>query len=185
MSDLERNLRMTKAPRKGNYIWLVLPLGLACMAILLIPALVSMQSAPSGPASSSVSAATSEAAGEHDHDQIPLPGVSWDAGSEKGAKDTAKRALTLFARPRLAQPTWFKQLQPLLSPEYAVEAEYISPAKVPVSRILDGPVLVREAGNPMTVTARFKTNHGPYLVLMHRSGQVDPWVVQSIRPAGS
>ena len=156
------------------------------LVVIAVPLAVAWQSAPApgeATASPTAPASTTAAAPEvHGDDQIPGPVVTWDPASEKSAKATARRALTLFARPRLDQPTWFKELQPLLSPEYAVEAEYILPAKVPVSRILDGPVLVRETGNPVTVTANFRTDHGTYLVLLHRTGQQDPWVVQSIRP---
>ncbi|MEZ2373416.1 hypothetical protein [Arthrobacter sp. RCC_34] len=133
------------------------------------------------------SVTTSQPAPVHTHDPADedypnQPTVTWDAASEKSVKDTATRAMTLFARPRVDQRTWITDLGPLLAPEYRTEAEYVNPARVPVSKILDGPVLVRESGNPMTVTATFKTNAGEYVVLLHRAGQAEPWLVQSIRP---
>ena len=42
---------------------------------------------------------------------------------------------------------------------------------MPFSTITDGPSISREAENPMTVTASFYTNDGPWEMMLHRTGQ--------------
>uniref|UniRef100_UPI003F498A65 hypothetical protein n=1 Tax=Pseudarthrobacter oxydans TaxID=1671 RepID=UPI003F498A65 len=122
----------------------------------------------------------------HDHDEATEhyhgPNVTWDAGSEKRVKDTAAKAMTLFGRPTVEEKTWFKDLEPLLAAEYKEDARYIDPARVPFSTVTDGPAISREAQNPMTVTAAFDTDAGPWTIMLHRIGQDDPWLVTSISP---
>lgn len=110
----------------------------------------------------------------------PLPVSSWDAASEQGAKDTAAKAMALFARPRVDQRQWITDLAPMLSPAYRTEAEYINPARVPVSKVLSGPALKASSGEPMTVKAVFTTDAGEWVVLLHRTAAAQPWLVQDI-----
>lgn len=111
-----------------------------------------------------------------------IPEVTWDAVSEKSVKDTAAKVMGLFARPDVPEETWFADLAPHLAPEYAEDAKYIDPARVPIRKITDGPAITRDAGNPMTVTATFATDAGRWRVLVHRSGQQQPWLVTAISP---
>ncbi|MFJ4027602.1 hypothetical protein ACIPWF_10435 [Paenarthrobacter sp. NPDC089989] len=108
--------------------------------------------------------------------------VTWDAAAEKSVKDTAAKVMALFARPDVPESTWFADLAPHLAPEYAEDAKYIDPARVPIREITDGPAISRDAGNPMTVTATFATDAGRWRVLLHRSGQQQPWLVTAISP---
>ncbi|WP_334173516.1 hypothetical protein [Sinomonas sp.] len=110
----------------------------------------------------------------------PLPVSSWDAASEQSAKDTAAKAMALFARPRVDQRQWITDLAPMLSPAYRTEAEYINPARVPVSKVLSGPALKASSGDPMTVKAVFTTDAGEWVVLLHRTAAAQPWLVQDI-----
>jgi hypothetical protein len=130
------------------------------------------------------SSTTAPASEEHETDEHypDVPFVTWDAASERSALDTAAKAMTLFARPGVEQRQWITDLAPLLAEEYATEAQYINPARVPVTAVIGDPVLTREAGNPMTATATFATNAGEWAVLIHRIGQADPWRVVSIAP---
>ena len=125
----------------------------------------------------------------HDHDeateQYHGPNVTWDAGSEKRVKDTAGKAMALFGRPTVEEKTWFKDLEPMLAAEYKEDARYIDPARVPFSTVTDGPAISREAQNPMTVTATFDTDAGPWTMMLHRIGQDDPWLVTSISPVSA
>ncbi len=73
----------------------------------------------------------------------------------------------------------------MLGADYAEDAKYIDPARVPFSTITDGPSISREAENPMTVTASFYTNDGPWEMMLHRTGQDDPWLVTSIASKAS
>jgi hypothetical protein len=134
------------------------------------------------PASYSAPMSSTAPAPAPDEDYPSVPAVTWDPASEQSVKDTAARAMTFFARPRVDQRQWITDLAPLLAPDYRAEAEYINPARVPVSQIVAGPVLSRESGNPLTVRAAFTTNAGEWVVLLHRAGQTEPWLVQAINP---
>ncbi|KHL02721.1 hypothetical protein [Sinomonas humi] len=118
-----------------------------------------------------------------DHAQAPgaTPlSASWDKGAEQAAKDAAAKAMALFARPGVDQRTWITDLAPLLSPAYRTEAEYIDPAKVPVRKVLAGPALETSAGEPLTARAVFATDAGEWVVLLHRTGAGQPWLVEAI-----
>jgi len=129
-----------------------------------------------------------EATGEHsaddghDHstEQYHGPNVTWDANAEIKVKETAAKAMKLFGRPDVPETKWFSDLEPLLAAEYAEDARYIDPAQVRITTVTDGPSISREAENPMTVTASFYTNDGPWDMMLHRMGQDDPWLVTSI-----
>ena len=118
-----------------------------------------------------------------DHAQAPgatPPPGSWDPGSEQAAKETAAKAMGLFARPGVDQRTWITDLAPLLDPAYRTEAEYIDPARVPVRKVLGSPVLDASAGDPLTAKAVFATDAGKWAVLLHRQGAAQPWLVAAI-----
>lgn len=121
---------------------------------------------------------------EHDEDEHypDIPAMTWDAADEQAAKDAAVKAMTLYARPGLEERQWITDLAPLLAPDYLADAQYINPARIPVTGLKGGPVLVREAGDPLTVQAVFETNTGKWAVLLHRAGQADPWLVHAIAP---
>lgn len=123
----------------------------------------------------------------HDHstEHYQGPNVAWDANAEVKVKETAAKAMKLFGRPDVPDTTWFSDLEPLLAAGYAEDAKYIDPARVPFSTITDGPAISREAGNPMTVTASFYTDAGPWDMMLHRIGQDDPWLVTSISSKAS
>ena len=123
----------------------------------------------------------------HDHatEHYHGPNVTWDANSEVKVKEAAAKAMKLFARPDVPETQWFSELEPLLAAAYAEDARYIDPARVPFSTITDGPSISREAENPMTVTASFYTNDGPWDMMLHRMGQDDPWLVTSISSKAS
>jgi hypothetical protein len=123
----------------------------------------------------------------HDHstEHYQGPNVTWDANAEVKVKETAAKAMKLFGRPDVPETKWFSDLEPLLAAEYAVDAKYIDPARVPFSTVTDGPSISREAANPMTVTASFDTNAGPWDMMLHRIGQDDPWLVTSISSKAS
>lgn len=121
----------------------------------------------------------------HDHgvdEHYGLPEVTWDPTAEKSVKETAAKVMGLFARPDVPETTWFADLAPYLAPQYAEDAKFIDPGRVPIRKITDGPAISRDAGNPMTVTAMFATDAGRWTMLLHRSGQQQPWLVTAISP---
>lgn len=134
-------------------------------------------------------APSTEAPGEHEegsaHDEFyeGIPSVTWDAGTDNEVEAVAVEVMGLFARPNEPERRWYTDLLPHLSAEYAEAAQYIDPARVRVSEVRAGPVLSREKDNPLTVTAQFDTDAGPWNVLLHRVGQDEPWLVEAIEPA--
>ena len=159
---------MTGLPRSG-----------AAGALVLAAALlVSGCAAPAGQFSDT---STSMAPASDEHDE-GVPVVSWDAASEKAVRDTAAEVMGLFARPTVPEGPWFAALEPHLAADYAGSARYIDPARVPVSKVLEGPALSRDTGDPLTVTATFATDDGPWEVALHRTAQDAPWLVTDISP---
>lgn len=148
----------------------------------------STTTAGTAPASAVPTVSTGDTAGEHSADDghatehYEGPNFTWDASSEARVRETAAKAMKLFGRPDVPETKWFAELGPLLAIEYKEDARYIDPARVPFSTVTDGPSISREAQNPMTVTASFYTNDGPWDMMLHRVGQDDPWLVTSISP---
>ncbi|MET3174653.1 UNVERIFIED_ORG: hypothetical protein ABIB52_002504 [Arthrobacter sp. UYCu721] len=151
------------------------------------------KTAGAAPAASETTAGSGEAGGEHSAGDLHHhatehydgPNVTWDANAEAKVKESAANAMKLFGRPDVEEKKWFSELAPLLAPEYAEDARYIDPARVPITTITDGPSISREAQNPMTVTASFYTNDGPWDMMLHRTGQDAPWLVTSISSKAS
>ena len=117
---------------------------------------------------------------EHVEEVVPAPTATWDTGSESTAEATTSKVIRLFGRPQVPQKTWYRDLKPFLGKDYAESAAYTDPATVPFRKVLEGPVLSREMGNPSTVTVGFITDAGRWDVLLHRSGQGAPWLVMQI-----
>ena len=167
------------------------PAMLAAAALLTACAGTPSASTPTPTAAPTITAdADGNSTGDgHDHDEATEhydgPNVTWDAGAEQRVKDTAGKAMALFGRPTVEEKTWFKDLEPMLAAEYKEDARYIDPARVPFSTVTDGPSISREAQNPMTVTATFDTDAGPWTMMLHRIGQDDPWLVTSISPVSA
>ena len=123
---------------------------------------------------------------DNDHSEDHgVPAVTWDAATEEKVKALATDLMGKFARPDLTDRAWFNALQPHMSADYQESAQYIDPGRIPVRQITSGPVLVREKGNPMSVTAEFATNNGPWVLSLHRTGQEDPWLITRIAPKDS
>lgn len=120
----------------------------------------------------------------HSHDEFyeGIPDVTWSPSTDAEVEAIASEVMNLFARPDVPERRWFTDLLPHLSEEYAEDAQYIDPANIRVAQVLSGPVLVREKNNPLTVSADFVTDTGPWSVLLHRVGQEDPWLVEAIQP---
>ncbi|WP_417221390.1 hypothetical protein [Arthrobacter sp.] len=97
----------------------------------------------------------------------------------------ATKAIKLFARPDEPERRWFSQLRPYLEEEYAVDAEYIDPARIPFDKIISGPKLETDSHNPQLVLAKFKTNDGTWTVEMHQDTPGGDWLVGGIGSAAN
>lgn len=92
----------------------------------------------------------------------------------------AVKVMTLFARPDEPEHRWYAELRPYLEKEYAIEAEYIDPVRIPFDKILSGPVMQGSEHNPQVVTADFKTDAGTWYVELHQNELGGKWLVGGI-----
>ncbi|WP_417235517.1 hypothetical protein [Arthrobacter sp.] len=152
----------TTQPRR-----LALAAATACMLLAL--------TACGGTNSTPEAAASSTTAGTPSSSPAPVekPGV------------VATKAIKLFARPDEPERRWFSELRPYLEKEYAVDAEYIDPARIPFDKVLSGPQLETDSHNPQLVLARFKTNDGIWTVEMHQDTPGGEWLVGGIGSAAN
>lgn len=116
----------------------------------------------------------------------PTPTLSSPAPSTvvsvEAPKDVAIKVMNLFARPDTPERRWFIDLLPYLSEEYADQAQYIDPARVPFNRVLATPTTSQDEHNPQMVIVRFSTSDGPWQVVMVQDHDGEPWLVQAIEP---
>jgi hypothetical protein len=98
----------------------------------------------------------------------------------KSPEEVAVKVMNLFARPNEPEQRWHAEIRPYLEKEYALEAEYIDPARIPFDKILSGPVMEGDAHNPQVLTADFKTNAGTWYVELHQNAPGGEWLVGGI-----
>lgn len=94
----------------------------------------------------------------------------------------AVEAMALFARPDVPERRWFTDLLPYLTDEYADEAQYTDPARVPFDDIGSAPTASEDEHNPYVLTFHFDTNDGPWQVVVVQDKAGAPWLVQAIEP---
>lgn len=111
------------------------------------------------------------------------PTVEASASVAERPEEIAVKAMNLFARPNEPEQRWYAEISPYLDKEYALEAEYIDPARIPFDKILSGPVMEGDAHNPQILTADFKTNAGNWYVKLHQNAPGGEWLVGGIHQA--
>lgn len=111
------------------------------------------------------------------------PTVEASAPVVESPEELAVKVMTLFARPDEPEQRWHAEIRPYLDKEYAIEAEYIDPARIPFNKILSGPVMEGDAHNPQILTADFKTNAGTWYVELHQNAPGGEWLVGGIHQA--
>lgn len=116
----------------------------------------------------------------------PTPTLSAPASSTavpvEAPKDVAIKVMDLFARPDTPERRWFIDLLPYLTEEYAEEAQYIDPARVPLRKVNANPATSQDEHMPQMVIVRFSTNDGPWQVVLVQDHDGEPWLVQAIEP---
>ena len=108
--------------------------------------------------------------------------ASGTAAVVEAPKDVAIKVMNLFARPNTPERRWFIDLLPYLTEEYADQAQYTDPARVPFNRVSANPTTSQDEHNPQMVIVRFGTNDGPWQVVMVQDHDGEPWLVQAIEP---
>ena len=116
--------------------------------------------------------------------RTPVTEPTWDGTSRKDAAETARRALTLFARPDLEKEAWWKELSPRLSPEARSAYQGVDPANVTATTVTGSPD-VEEAASPYLATVRLEANDGTWTILLSRDSAGGDWVVERFTPPRS
>nr|WP_176705550.1 hypothetical protein [Arthrobacter sp.]AXV46677.1 hypothetical protein pA58H3_p63 [Arthrobacter sp.] len=111
------------------------------------------------------------------------PTVEASAPVSESPEEVSVKVMNLFARPDEPEQRWYAEISPYLDKEYAIEAEYIDPARIPFDKILSGPVMEGDAHNPQILTADFKTNAGAWYVELHQNAPGGEWLVGGIHQA--
>lgn len=124
------------------------------------------------------------AQGHSDEDEdLPTaqPYPTWDDAARGDALETARAAMTAFARPGVGRATWWADLGPLLSPAAATAYVGVDPANVP-ARAVTGDATLTEESSTYLAPVAVPTDVGAYLVLLSRQGQGSLWLVERITP---
>lgn len=111
------------------------------------------------------------------------PTVEASAPVVESPEELAVKVMNLFARPDEPEQRWHAEIRPYLEKEYAIEAEYIDPARIPFDKIISGPKMEGDAHNPQILTADFKTNAGTWYVDLHQNAPGGEWLVGGIHQA--
>lgn len=114
----------------------------------------------------------------------PKPVPTWDDASREAVVDAAETAMRAFARPDLDYDTWWAELEPLLTPQAAVDYAYVDPANIPVREVTGQGTIIDDT-SAYVATVEVPTDAGPYHVLLIRQDAAAPWLVSRISPEES
>lgn len=112
----------------------------------------------------------------------PAGAPSSAATESEDPATVATEAIKLFGRPDEPERRWFAELRPYLEEEYAVDAEYIDPARIPFSRLRSGPKVDADSDNPELTMVDFETDGGTWTVELHQDTPGGKWLVGGIAP---
>lgn len=156
-------MNTTKTPQGVN-LWQVVGLGMCALSL------------------SGCGLFTGPANGAAQPTQAVSAPASGTVASVEAPKDVAIKVMDLFARPNIPERRWFIDLLPYLTEEYADEAQYIDPARVPLTKVNANPTTSQDEHMPQMVIVRFSTNDGPWQVVLVQDHDAEPWLVQAIEP---
>ncbi len=109
----------------------------------------------------------------------PRPTQTTPDGDRAAAERAARTTLETWARPTLPYDRWWKDLEPLLTPEAAEDYAETDPANIPALRITGRAVERAEPYDPNVTTFYFETTEGTFGVDVARSPG-GPWRAFSI-----
>lgn len=119
-----------------------------------------------------------------DQSRTPVQEPSWDDTSRKDAAETARQAMTLFARPDLEKKTWWEDLSPRLSPEARNAYQGVDPSNVTATTVTGTPD-VQATASSYLATVSLEANDGTWTVLLSRETAGQPWLVERFTPPGA
>lgn len=116
----------------------------------------------------------------HEGDESHHP-ANRDTESLTSASETARAAMTAFARPNLDRETWFTELRPYLSQRAGRDYAYLEPHVLPVNEVTGEPRL-DEADTSLVLSVFVPTNAGEYELILTRDDGASPWQVSRFNP---
>ena len=162
---------------------------LTALAALLVctacaPVASSTPAEPS-PSASAATTATLSAGGKPQAPGGTAPatlGITWDEASKTAARETATKAMTLFARPTVTDKVWIQELGQLLTAQATADYQYVDPANIPVTKVTGTGRLKIDENNGFGCHVVFPTDAGDYDVQLLRSSADKPWQVNRFTP---
>lgn len=100
-------------------------------------------------------------------------------GTGKTVAAFAAAIMAAFVDTAPGQQAWWNRLEPLLTPEYAADAQFISVDRI-IIRTLSVPTVVNEAGSPVVADALFETNDGRWTVRLNLDLKTGSWLAADI-----
>ncbi|NUT72749.1 hypothetical protein [Pseudarthrobacter sp. C4D7] len=160
----------------------------ALAALLMCTACASVSSttpAEPSPSTSTTVPATLSAGGKPQAPGGTAPatlGIAWDEASKTAARETATKAMTLFARPTVTDKVWIQELGQLLTAQATADYQYVDPANIPVTKVTGTGRLKIDENNGFGCHVVFPTDAGDYDVQLLRSAADKPWQVNRFTP---
>lgn len=109
------------------------------------------------------------------------PPPEWDEESREAAVDAAVAVMAAYARPDLEQEEWYDDVATRLSPQAALDYQWVLPEAVAATEVT-GEAEVVDEGSAYLATVAVPTDVGTYEVLLSRQDGPTPWVVERIVP---
>lgn len=162
---------------------------LTALAVLLVctacaPA-SSATPAEGSPGTSATAPATLSAGGKPQAPGGTAPatlGIAWDEASKTAARETATKAMTLYARPTVTDKVWIQELGQVLTAQATADYQYVDPANIPATKITGTGQLKIDENNGFGCHVVFPTDAGDYDVQLLRSAADKPWQVNRFTP---
>ena len=137
---------------------------------------------PSPPTSSAPSLIVPSGPNDVDTD-VPAPEAepTWDESARAEAVQSATAAMTAFVDHDADATAWWKKLSPLLSTQAAADYTGTDPDQVPAQAVT-GPAVLVDDTSVYLARVEVPTDVGAYQVLLSRSGDGQPWLVERLSP---
>lgn len=111
-----------------------------------------------------------------------LPAPSWAPGDKDAAQQAALATMAEYIKPGTDHATWFNNIRPRITTQFAIELDKFDPTYLTVSKITGKATATTEANNPFQVIVSIPTDDGVYKVTMLRANQTAFWLTNSIVP---
>jgi hypothetical protein len=131
------------------------------------------------PAAGTTPPAPADAAQLHpDDDESPLPAPTWSDEARTNAIKAAEEGMRAFSA-KTSSDDWLENLARHLTPAARTAYSTVNPARVPATFVTGAGELVDESSAYLAVVD-VPTDAGVYSVLLQRSADTEPWLIERI-----